>query len=601
MPRVFNKVKEEEVVNPFAQAIREIKAHPSINVKVEENVAPDIVDIMKFCEGKEYLNLPGNHLTLWISQRVILKSFYMGSIGNENLTLNQEEWEWLYKNEKDEILNNYTYTRNIKDVIRKMLRRTRDNKMPYFKELHLVLGRRSSKTLMASIITTYEAYKLLVINKGDPHGYYNLPNDDEIAIINVATSQQQAGRLFTQIQSRVRNSPFFADRISKETTTEIRFLTDSDIKKKREGTNLSIPGSILLLCGHSNPDSLAGYSAIMILFDEIAFYDETGKVTGKYFYGRLKPSLSKFFNYDAARIVQISSPNRRMGIFYETWSMAEKDDDTGNSILSFQLPTWNMNPDIPFENQELARDRLSNPEMFNIEYGAQWAEGGTYNNYFGEDQITRCIRGEIMPHQRPMPNYNYYIHVDPAKKSANYAAVMIAKERYTNYNGRRRNRCVLAGIWIWRPTPNLGLLFSEIDKKMIAICSIFHPLSVTYDDYHSVASVQLLRSHGINTRQIPFNKNVKAKLYQNLRDMMSYQPDPELILYDTGGDSSLLLSELRNLKQKQTQRGITIIPDKSADVKSDDVADCLAGACGAACESLRMGLPEPVLVNMGFR
>jgi hypothetical protein len=118
MPRVFNKVKEEEVVNSFAQAIREIKSHPSINVKVEENTVPDIVDIMKFCEGKEYLNLPDNHLTLWISQRVILKSFYMGSIGNETLTLNQEEWEWLYKNEKDEILNNYTYTRNIKDVIK---------------------------------------------------------------------------------------------------------------------------------------------------------------------------------------------------------------------------------------------------------------------------------------------------------------------------------------------------------------------------------------------------------------------------------------------------------------------------------------------------
>jgi hypothetical protein len=177
---------------------------------------------------------------------------------------------------------------------------------------------------------------------------------------------------------------------------------------------------------------------------------------------------------------------------------------------------------------------------------------------------------------------------------------MVAKERYTNNMGKRRNRCYLAGIWIWKPKPGLGLLFTEIDKKIIEICSVFHPLSLTYDDYHSVHSVQMLRSHGINTKQVPFNRNVKAKFFQNLRDMMSYQPEPELILYDIGGDSSLLIGELKALKQKQTQRGITIVPDKSGDIKSDDVADCLAGACSAANEGLRMSLPEGCVVRTGW-
>ena len=597
MPRVFKK--EEEKISPFQQAVKEIKSKTSLDKNVVNEVSKEIVDIITFCNGEQYLNLPNNQLNLWISQRVILKCFYMGSIGNENLTLTQEEWEWLYTNEPDEERDGFTYKKNIKDVIRKMLRRGRnDESMPYFKELHLVLGRRSSKTLQASIITAYEAYKLLVINNGDPHGYYNLPSDDEIAIINVALSQQQSGRLFGQIQSRIRNSPFFENRIAKETTTEIRLYTNSDMVKKAKGAAINVNGSILLLCGHSNPETLAGYSAIMILFDEIGFYDETGKVTGKYFYGRLKPSLAKFYKYKAARIVQISSPNTRVGIFYETGQMAEKDDDTGNSILSFQLPTWCMNPDIPYENPELARDRLSNIDMFTIEFGAQWAEGGSYNSYFDPAQIDRCLRGELGPHMRPQPGCNYYIHVDPAKKSANYAALMIAKERYTNNMGKRRNRCYLAGIWIWKPKPGLGLLFGEIDKKILEICSVFHPQSLTYDDYHSVHSVQFLRSHGVPTRQVPFNKNVKAKFYQNLRDMMSYQPEPELILYDNGGDSSLLIGELKALRQKQTQRGITIVPYKSGDIKSDDVADCLAGACSAANDGLRAPLVEGGVVRM---
>lgn len=454
----------------------------------------------------------------------------------------------------------------------------------------------SHNTLMASVITAYEAYKLLVINNGNPHGYYKLPADDEIAIINVALSQGQAGRLFGQIQARLRNSPFFKGRIAKETASEIRLFTDKDLEKKRKGSSISVNGSIILLCGHSNPDSLAGYSTVLLLFDEIAFYDETGQITGKYFYTRLKPSLSKFFKYNAGRIVQISSPKSKLGIFYDTWLEAKEDD----SILSFQLPTWDVNPDVPYDEPELARDRKSNPEMFAVEYGAQFAEGGTYHRYFPEGLIQRCIRTDLAPHSKLMPRCNYYIHVDPAKKGNNYAAVMVAKQRYTNQMGQKRVRCILAGLWVWRPLPGLGVQFGQVDKDMIQICSIFHPMCVTYDDYHSMHSLQLLRSHGIHTKQLSYNRSIKAKLYQNLRDIMAYQPEPELYLYDNGGESSLLLSELANLNLKQTQRGYTIIPDKNADVKTDDLADCLAGACASANEGIRMGLPEPVVVKTGW-
>jgi len=600
--------EETEISNPIFSAIEEIKKSRALEKMRKESSDPnailpvpkkaDIVDIIKFCDDPSYLDLlnEANGLDLYISQRIILKCFYMGTIGNEKITLEQKEWEWLYAQGEDEERDGVVYTKNIKDVIRKMHRRTQDDAMPYFVELQLVLGRRATKTLMASVITAYEAYKLLVINNGDPHAYYHLPADDEIAIINVALSQQQAGRLFGQIQARLRNSPFFKGRIAKETSSEIRLYTDKDLVKKRKGSSIAINGSVLLLCGHSNPDSLAGYNAVLILFDEIAFYDETGKVTGKYFFSRLKPSLAKFHKYKAARIVQISSPNTKMGIFYETWNQARDDD----SILSFQLPTWDANPEIPYETADLQRDRKTNPEMFSIEYGAQWAEGGSFHNYFPAELIERCIRGDISFHTKPMPGCNYYMHVDPAKKGNNYAAVLVAKQRYTNSRGRRRVRCILAGVWVFRPIPGVGLLFNEVDKKIIEICARFHPMSVTYDDYHSIQSVQLLRSHGINTRQVSYNRSVKQKVYQNLRDLMACSPDPELWLFDDGGEATLLLSELKNLKLKQTQRGFSIMPDKGADVKSDDIADCLAGACSAANEGLRMSLPDPVVVRTGW-
>jgi hypothetical protein len=192
------------------------------------------------------------------------------------------------------------------------------------------------------------------------------------------------------------------------------------------------------------------------------------------------------------------------------------------------------------------------------------------------------------------------MHVDPARKSHNYVAVLIAKERYLAPNGKRRNRCYLAGIWIWKPQVGEGIQFNKIDQEMLQICRIFNPISVGYDDYNSAASAQLLRSHGIHVTIFQFNRSMKWKIYQNIRDMMCYQPSPEIILYNSDPNSALLISELNGIRTKQTQRGQTIVPDKSGDVKTDDCADCLCAAVAVANEGVRQGLPEPVTVRMRF-
>ena len=595
-------MKNNDQKYSWSDAISQIKFDLNVEQLVEENESQksEILDIISFCNSPKHLNLPAEKMNLYPSQRVILKCFYKGTPGNENTDLTEEEWNWLYENEEEKELDGVKYENNVKDVIQKMLKRDQDPDMEVFSYLHLVLGRRASKTVMASIITAYEAYKLLVINNGDPHGQYDLPNDDEIAIINVALSQQQAGRLFGQIQTRIRNSPFLKTRIAKETSSEIRLYTDSDLAKikqfKEEGIRVNVPGSILLLCGHSNPDSLRGYSAIMLLFDEIAFYDESGKVTGKFFFNSLKPSLSKFFKYEAGKIVMISSPHVRNGIFYDTWEAA-KDDD---GILSFQLPTWCVNPDVPYDQKELVRDRKANPEMFSIEYGAQWATGGSYGNYFDSDLIDRAIRTDIFPHTRSSNIHNYYLHIDPAKNNNNYAACLIAQERYINNRGQKRKRCILAGTWVWRPVPGMGLLFNEIDKEVLAIARIFRPVMITYDTFNSKHSLELLRSSGFNCRELTYNRGVKTKIYQNLKDLMLYQPVPELQLYPHGGEAELLISEMKEIKYKSLQRGYTLMPDKNGEVGTDDLLDCLAGACYMANEGHREALPAPVTVQMGY-
>ena len=81
MPR-----RKEAPKNYLMDAINEIeKSNPAAG-----NSLNKIVDIVTFCNDSRYLDLPNNNFHLWISQRTILKAFYSGTRGNENLKLTKK-------------------------------------------------------------------------------------------------------------------------------------------------------------------------------------------------------------------------------------------------------------------------------------------------------------------------------------------------------------------------------------------------------------------------------------------------------------------------------------------------------------------------------
>ena len=586
------KKKTKEKPNALLDAINAIQSKQGKTISSDDS----IVDIMTFCFGSKYLNLPEHNFKLFQSQKTILKTFYMGSIGNENLKLDENDWKWLQDNAEDEERDGITFKKNCDQVIEKIRRKERDlgKTIPNFKKLHLVLGRRGTKTILASVITAYEVYKLVTINNGDPHGYYGLPHGAEIVIINVALSQKQAGLLFGAICDRIDGAEILKGRIAYGNTQEIGVYTDRELQKISDGGSiLSVKPSIKIMCGHSNPKTLRGNNAILLLFDELAFYDDTGKVTGSQFYNDLEPSVSHFVPYGHDKIVCISSPNLASGIFYDIFKSAEETDE----ILAYQLPTWCVNETVTYDS--LAVKRKRNPDAFAIEHGAQWAKSGLYGYYFPEDLIMRCVEAGVLKGiremERPDPQFHYYLHVDPAKNGDRYVAVMVAREQYRNVNMEKRIRIRLAKIWVWDPTPGIGLLFNEIDKEVLQICQQFRPRLVTYDQFQSAHSLQFLKRYGIPNRETSYNRSYKMTIYQNLREMMSYHPHPELWLYD---DHRLIL-EMKCLRYRPTKRGYTLVKEKGGEVETDDIIDCLAGATSAATNVANIPLPRPVTVNMG--
>jgi hypothetical protein len=555
----------------------------------------DLVDIITFCDSPEYLNLPATNFNLFLSQKVILKSFYMGSRGNETLKFTKEEMEWINSIPEEFVDEEcgIKYHTNIKSVIKKL--QDREAEGNYFSELNLVLGRRASKTILSSIISAYEVYKLLSINGGDPHKFYNIPYGSEIVILNVALSREQATKLFSEVCNRLRNSEFFKGKIEKDTNLEVRLFTKYDLEQKKLNPGLNVHGSLSIKCGSSNIDAMRGSNAILILFDEMAFFDDTGQVSGRKLYEALKPSLAKFHKKGEGRLVEISSPGVTSGIFYERHKAAEKEE-VGKKIISWQLPTWLVNFDISYDDENLRLDRMDNPDAFAVEFGAQFSKSGYVMSFFPEMLIERCIRPDLEPHSSPKPKMNYFMHIDPANGGDRYAAVLAAMEPFTDNHGKKKKRIYVANIYIWEPEPGVGLNFQKIDEEVASICKKFNVLSVTYDQWNSVHSVQYLKARGIRCHQTAFNNTYKNKIYRALKEKMASDPQPEIFFYY---DSRLLL-ELKHLKCRETKRGLSFSPDKNAPVSTDDIVDCVAGVCAEGTDAIRQPLPTPAVAQTGL-
>src|ERR1039457_2482377 len=134
--------QKNELSSQLGQFISEIIT----DNKSEKN----IVDIITFCNDPKFLNFLGQDppVFLWPLQTISLKLLYRGSKGNEKIELTNNEIKILEKIAAEEDLDYDRTQGGFLQVIDKYKRGA------LFDHLLLVMGRRSSKTMMVSIIAT---------------------------------------------------------------------------------------------------------------------------------------------------------------------------------------------------------------------------------------------------------------------------------------------------------------------------------------------------------------------------------------------------------------------------------------------------------------
>jgi len=455
-----------------------------------------------------------------------------------------------------------------------------------FMELILVLGRRSGKSFMVSVIALYEVYRFL--SMGHPQARFPIMEFDTITILNVAVSEGQAkGAIYEKIRQLAEASPYFTQHIGKATQLEMFFLTEHDKQENKRRLTVGqepLIGTIQLKSGHSNAAGLVGGTMAVIIIDEMAEMAKASEGgTDDELYDKLKPAISTFGR--EGKVICISNPLGPFGKFHKLY----EDSFDDNQTLMFQLATWLSNPYI--EQSYLDAQKRKDPTNYQIFYGARFGAAGA-DAWIADGLVKRAFDG-VMGTRRAesgQPAVRYYAHLDPAKSSDYYTLVVCHAEPIPGLKGPDDGpvmRVIVDHMHLWRPKgKNQPINSEEVDAYILRLATRFRLVQVSYDTWNSQGSITKLKAHSINAVERTFDLSYKSAIYGELYELFSegrisfYNQDTVWINPVTGNAEELrevheAKDQFINLQRRWNGRVYKI---EALTGKHDDFPDAVAAA-----------------------
>lgn len=399
-----------------------------------------------------------------------------------------------------------------------------------FQELILVLGRRSGKSFLTSVITLYEVYRFLMM--GHPQSRYPIMEFDIITILNVAVSEGQAKMaIFDKIRQLAEASPYFVQSIGKSLQAEMFFLTDHDKaenKRRMERGQEPMVGTIQLKSGHSSASGLVGGTMAVIIIDEMAEMAPASAEGGTddELYDKLKPAISTFGR--DGKMICISNPLGPYGKFYKLY----QDSFDDNLTLLAQLPTWLSNPYI--EKAYLEQQKRKDQGNYHVFYGAKFgASGGEV--WLSPEFVNRAFEfpGHTRRAEDGQPLTRYYAHLDPAESSDYYTLVVCHAEPVEHLlgpDGSPLPRIIIDHMHVWEPRANNQPINSEeVDRYILSLATRFKFVQISYDRWNSQGSITKLINHGLNAVKKTFDLKYQSSIYGELYELFL---DGRIVFYN---------------------------------------------------------------------
>lgn len=525
--------------------------------------------------------LDGFGVPLWLSQRVILKTMY-------SEPLNEEEQELADKWVRDN-KTNYMEPAVALGIQNAMLAGEGEDQLKEFNYQLTILqcGMRASKSSTVALAVAYEFFKYVTMD--EPQKYLGVSRSSPIYITVVASTERQTkGTLYYYVKEYIQKSTFFK-----------RMIDDGTISVKELEIECPSKG-VIISCGHSRATSIVGRTAIMVAFDELAMFsaDDGHTSNAQDVFQRIGRSTATY--KEKAKRIALSSV-KESGDFMETLVKEEFNRQPGGSLV-FDLTTFDINPTLSKHDSAIAGDYIRDRASAERDY--ENIRPSSASAFMIPAIVERCGTldpQEICAHSQIEVSRSATDREGNVLEEREHVAMQVAVvpdsnvESYghVDFSLVRDSTGFACGHpdWVdegvvtvipivieWLPR-QLGkgrvakVDFGNVDDVVLQVAKARNMVELTYDQWNSASSIQLMFKEGIIAKDASFSAPLQKRMYDSLRKRMN----AGLVKFP---NHPTLIEELKNL---ELQNGDKVNHPKNKDSTipgrgkiSKDLADCIA-------------------------
>lgn len=490
--------------------------------------------------------------------------------------------------------------------------------------LELEWGKGGGKDHTCRMIAMRVCYLLLCLRS--PQLYYQMPEQDSIHVLNVASSSKQAQRaFFAPMRRAVQRPGCWFQRAGGIDILDAASRQRNGVRGERTTALLDtirFEHNVEAVSGHSDADSQEGLNLILGIADEIDAFRSAAELAKSAGPKQRESSSSAEAILDMLRTsattrfpavfknVHISYPRYLGSCIQQQVAKGKADNiakgEASRYYVSGPLATWEANPRIPGK-EAFAEDYEKDPALAEAKYECKPRRA--INPYFANEAAIRdcCVEYAQPPVSvgyvregaswRPVYTFSpelfavkgalYAMHADLAAKGDRAGVTMAHVKRWQDHALTGSDE---AGLEIQvserRPVVKVDFTISyeaqpgavppmEIQIRWARMLCLelrrlgFPIVFFSFDQWQSRDSMQILESHGIETDR--FSTDTSEEGWRTLRDVM-YEGRLEMPLRELTIVELLGLSRLPNGK-------IDHLGDSSKD-EADSLAGAVAGALG---------------------
>ena len=461
----------------------------------------------------------------------------------------------------------------------------------------------SGKSVISSLAATYLTQFLLA--KDNPASELRQLAGQQISLEFIANSEEQSKKTaYASYVGTIKNNIWWKRYINYLMEREKNGEGVKKLFNDRASSIIFPEKNVAAWSLHSNSNSLAGMTSIMVIFDELSrfnvseneiqeesearsanavYYTAARSVTSLKPYSRIMTVTSPMYETDFGMQLLYMAGNVRTGENAREIDILRKKYKPkiayNPKMIGYHYTTFEMAPKVLIEgtdeeyegfseaDEEFIAIKNQNPTAFRRDYKA--IPPGAMNPFIEfPERIDLCVspRGtdfRFLDHvvdesimsdgKMEIRSYmtkelllsstdklkRYFICSDAASKKDSFVVAMGHVEEYiVNVTNKVPYRIFIDFIEAWIPDKlnQVTVSFSNVEEIIKQLADKFNVITVTYDQWNSVSSIENLFKAGINTQQL----EISTRIYEEFKQLI-YSGYVDLPPHE------MLLNELRQL------------------------------------------------------